>query len=453
MSIFSSAPPLERHARDSGHVMEWFCDEEECEMAGKPFATYRLYLEHFLQASAHQDEADAQDILDALGAADVLATAQAQQDANIPSSLVTSDLYVCREPCCRRYGSNYRCKSEYNRHADAPCHISASKLNQILVDSMQSGPALAAEQDAIRNLRCNAPGCLSFGYTFPTAKGFFGHVAKLYHRQAWLVVARASFPDEQEESPQLPGISLDTGGTSGTCVNERCPKVGMVFNTPNKMKQHVHSFGHAMTEEDMASSDECSEDLVWVSSEFEGMEVCRDKAVWRCVKRGCRGFGTTRPTKYKARSHSKSITHATADQDAAGTPGTPMTPFATPKSAPSKILLTPMNPGTIIPATPLSPSAGRGPSSALAMTTSTKAASSLHTPPSRTMIKIRRSYTSNSEIKQRQDELERRNHELEDRVGRLEEQLARVLGTGATDEDVMDEGVNEGGNKQVDDLY
>ncbi|KAJ4156660.1 hypothetical protein NW754_008301 [Fusarium falciforme] len=159
-----------------------------------------------------------------------------------------------------------------------------------------------------------------------------------------------------------------------------------------------------------------------------------------------------------ARTHANSVSHTTADPDVPMSPGTPTTPFATPKSAPATTLLTPMNLDTPVPDTLSSPSAGRGPSAAMSLVTPTKTPTSLRMPPSRTMIKLCRGPNTSSQVKRRQDELERRNQELEDRVERLEEQLARVLSAGSTQE-AVDGGVHEqgndyeGGNKEVDHVY
>lgn len=565
-------------------------------MAREPFETYRIYLEHFRLSPAHQDDAESEEILDALGNTDVVMSSQDQHD-NSPSQLVTSDIFSCCEPCCPRYGFNFRCRSEYTRHTNVSYHGSAAKLNQALIEIMQPGPDLAAEQEAIRNLRCNAPGCLSFEDTFSGFQAFFSHITGAEHRQAWTVVSDACFLDEHE-SPTLPGIVFDAGGASGRCANENCPKHGMFFNAFWKLKQHAHSFAHATSEEDMASNDESSEEIwvsselegmeitndntfwrcahrgckkfgniynqrsnarlhtatishttagqdatmspetpmtpfahtttadhmaswensleeatwvncefedmevtedktlwrcakrgckkfgnvylqrgnakahsllsshttaeeileeVWVSSEFEGMEV-KGTALWKCVKRGCKRFGHIMTAINNARTHANSVSHAVADPDVPMSPDTPMTPFATPKNAPATTLFTPMSLDTPAPATPLSPSAGRGPSAAMALITPTKTPTSLRTPPSRTMIKLRRGTNTSFQVKRRQDELERRNQELEDRVKRLEEQLARVLGADGTQE-VADGGVYEQGNAyeegdmEVDHLY
>ncbi|RSL61545.1 hypothetical protein CEP53_005079 [Fusarium sp. AF-6] len=506
-------------------------------MAGKPFETYRVYLEHFSESEVHRNDAESEEILDALGNTDVVAPNQDQQDHNSPSPLVGSDIFVCHEPCCHRYGFNFRCKSEYSRHAGAPSHIAAADIDKTLLENMQPGLALAAEREAIRNRRCNAPCCFSFGETFSTAKSFFSHISKLEHRKAWMVTSSIVL-DEQGEDLALPGMSIDAHGI-GTCMNERCPKVGATFNTPQRMKQHARSFGHATTEEDMDSMDESSPgevwvscnldgmevtrdkslwrcvkngcrrfgdtmarrdaarrhtfsmthyyaddgmpmspetpiahtmavdgmastdespEEVWVSSEFEGMEIAEDKALWRCIKRGCRGFGHIYNQSGNVKKHFYSISHTKADQDATMSPEPPTTPSATTKSAPETTLMTPMDLDTPVPATPLSPSAGRGSSAAMTLATPTKTPTSFRTPPSRTIIKLRRSPNTSYQVKKRQGELERRNWELEDRVKRLEEQLARVLSNRATQETAggrVHEQVNtdEGGNKDVDHLY
>ncbi|KAF4466666.1 hypothetical protein FALBO_6456 [Fusarium albosuccineum] len=441
---FAAAPALERHARESGHSTEWVCHDEECEMTGVSFTSRTKYVDHIRESPAHRNGNVVDDILSSLGTLNVTPSPGEEQPPDSTHSspthphIVSSDLYVCREPCCPRFGTDYRCRSEYDRHASVVYHLDAADINKTLLARMQPGPALVAEQEAIRNLRCNAPTCFYHGESFNTAKGFFGHLQGDEHREAWRKEFGDTLLPENDEAPTLPGMEIDSDENVGTCVNPKCPKVGAKFDTFQKMRQHAHSFAHAMTEEDMVSSDGTEEE-VWKSCDMDGMEVTGDGSLWRCVKRGCKWFGKTINMLGNAKKHSNGAKHTKADQnrgmflvDLTSPVTTPRvtTPKATPMSAPGSNPFSPIEiPDGMVPVTPQSPCAGRGPGAIRnAMTSPRKPLpASGQTPTSRKSLPGQRPKATVGLVQRRQDELEARNQQLEERVKNLEEQLERVL--------------------------
>jgi hypothetical protein len=79
------------------------------------------------------------------------------------------------------------------------------------------------------------------------------------------------------------------------------------------MKQHSRSFGHALTEEDLASTDaEESGDEIWKTSEMHGMEVTEDDSLWKCVKQGCKGYQKIMSNLANVRAHYNSDAHFNA---------------------------------------------------------------------------------------------------------------------------------------------
>ncbi|KAL4726893.1 hypothetical protein ACLX1H_005787 [Fusarium chlamydosporum] len=82
------------------------------------------------------------------------------------------------------------------------------------------------------------------------------------------------------------------------------------------MKQHSRSFAHALTEEDLASTDtEKSGDEIWKESDMHGMEVNEDESLWKCVRQGCKGYQKTMKNLGNAKSHFNSDAHLIAAEE------------------------------------------------------------------------------------------------------------------------------------------
>ncbi|KAF4971044.1 hypothetical protein FSARC_2057 [Fusarium sarcochroum] len=480
---------LERHARASQHETQWRCFDDDCEKIGEVFETSALYIKHIEESSGHRGRDEDEDVVDtecsAFTPSDNTGQQSVEDDVFGPSlQSVTSVLNICDEPCCRHFGTDYKCKSEYIRHADTSFHQLAANWNKILASNISSALAIEAEQQAIRALRCTSPHCSMFGQVLKTPKVFYKHLSEDEHREGWSVKFEDEDLNYKLDKVDFPGIEFYAGGRKGICVNEKCPKFGARFDSYHGMKLHSRSFGHAMTEEDLASTEESGEE-VWKKSDIHGMDFAEDETLWKCVKRGCKGFDKVIYMVHNARKHfnsdahlmaeqevsspdephealegvefskekgrwicvkpgckgfdkafshtgvavhNRSIAHVTAKEKIAAPTQPTMNLFTTPKRVSLNPLLTPIEvSGSTIHVSPGSPSAGRGHTLVRRPATDLRKST---TPSTRTpaTIKLRRSSASKAGMEKRQVGLEKRNQDLEDRVAKLEEQMGRVLG-------------------------
>ncbi|KAM0354226.1 hypothetical protein ACHAPU_001266 [Fusarium lateritium] len=317
---FAAAPALERHARASLHRVQWLCKDPDCDMLGKAFATAALYLQHFQESDGHRDEMDSDDAMDT--ESDFSPYAVSAQGSTDEDGFGSTDFdgYICHEPCCRHHGTDFKCISEYMRHADTAIHRLASKLNKCIISSIPTGLALQAEQQAVRELRCISPHCLMFGQVFKTARAFYKHLSEQAHREGWFVDVDDQDFEYDSDRDTLPGIEFSAGGDKGRCVNDKCPRYGMKFDSYGAMKQHSRSFGHALTVEDLESteveeSEEESGDEIWKNSNMYGMEVTECGSLWRCAKGGCKGYGKVMSRMNNVKSHFNSDAHIMAAEE------------------------------------------------------------------------------------------------------------------------------------------
>ncbi|KAF5658260.1 hypothetical protein FHETE_9985 [Fusarium heterosporum] len=317
---FAAAPALERHARASLHRVEWLCRDPDCDMRGKAFATAALYLQHLEESDGHLYEVDSDVAMDTeSNFSPYVNSGQGSTDEDV---FVSTDFdgNICHEPCCRHHDTDFKCISEYMRHADTAIHRLASKVNKCIISSVPTGLALQAEQQAVRELRCISPHCLMFGQVFKTARAFYKHVSEQAHRDGWSVDLNDQDFEYNSDRDALPGIEFSAGGRKGRCVNDKCPRYGMNFDSYGAMKQHSRSFGHALTEEDLGSteaddSEEESGDEVWKNSDMHGMEVTECGSLWRCTKGGCRGYGKVMSRLNNVKSHFNSEAHLMAAEE------------------------------------------------------------------------------------------------------------------------------------------
>ncbi|CAG7565248.1 unnamed protein product [Fusarium equiseti] len=317
---FAAAPALSRHAQESGHQVEWFCRDRDCEDFGGKFFTGALYVEHLRYSSGHRrnDEGDdePQDTESIFSPSSTTGAQNTEDDVYRPTLQVTySSDYFCDEPCCHRYLKDYKCKSELNRHADTGAHQIAANLNRVLLRNTLAED-VCAEQEAMRALQCNWSDCELFGKDFKNARAFYRHLQEDHHRNGWELPLQDEDFEYNSGPESFPGIALYVGDHMGMCINEKCPRVGLKFDTYTAMRQHSRSFGHALTEEDLVSSDtENSDDddeEIWQTSDHYGMEVTQDGGLWRCVKQGCKGYHKVMKNLNNTRSHFNSNAHATA---------------------------------------------------------------------------------------------------------------------------------------------
>ncbi|KAL3607248.1 hypothetical protein FPOAC2_02226 [Fusarium poae] len=313
---FAAASALGRHGRGSGHQVEWECRDDECEKFGEKFATSALYLEHLRDSSGHRcdEESDeAKNTASVFSPSSNSAAQDTEDDIFGPSAQTTASVgNICNVPCCHHYGADYRCKSEYSRHEATGAHQIASRLNQVLLANIPAD-GVKAEQEAIRALRCNWSDCLLFGKTFKNARVFYRHLQEEDHRNGWDIKFQEESFEYNSDNEPLPGMAFYVDGRKGMCINDKCPRFGQKFDSFTAMKQHSRSFGHALTEEDLASTDaEESGDEIWKTSDVHGMEVTDDESLWKCVKQGCKGYQKIMSNMANVRMHYNSAAHINA---------------------------------------------------------------------------------------------------------------------------------------------
>ncbi|QPC76494.1 hypothetical protein HYE68_007246 [Fusarium pseudograminearum] len=316
---FAAAPALNRHGRASGHQVEWECCDDECEKFEEKFATGALYLEHLRDSSGHRSGEVSDEAKNTESSFSPPSNSNAQDtedDVFGPAhQTATSDRNICNEPCCYHYGTDYKCKSEFIRHEDTGAHQIATRLNQVLLTNTPADE-VKAEQEAIRALRCNWSDCLLFGKTFKNARVFYRHLQEEDHRDGWDIKFQEDSFEYSSDNEPLPGMVFNVGGRKGMCINEKCPRVGMKFDSFAAMKQHSRSFGHALTEEDLASTDaEESGDEIWKTTDVHGMEATQDEGLWKCIKQGCKGYQKIMSNMANVRMHFNSAAHMNAAEE------------------------------------------------------------------------------------------------------------------------------------------
>ncbi|KAF5264207.1 hypothetical protein FOXYS1_5027 [Fusarium oxysporum] len=311
-------PALQRHSKASKHDIRWLCEDEDCEMVGEAFETNALFREHVRNSSGHKYwlADDTADDNDSVFTPSLNSSHQtAEDDVFGPFA---SDGNICNEPCCRHYGTDYKCKSEFNRHADTGAHRTAANLSKVLLSRIPTASALQAEQEGLRSFRCTSRSCHRHGEVFSTAKAFFNHLKDDEHRDGWYVKFDDDDLDYSSDRDVLPGIQFYAGGKKGRCVNEKCPRFRFQFDSYGAMKQHSRSLGHVRAEEDLGltDADESGEE-VWKKSAVHGMEVAEDGLLWKCTKQGCKKFNVVIKGLGNAKSHYNSDTHFMAAEEIA----------------------------------------------------------------------------------------------------------------------------------------
>lgn len=144
-----------------------------------------------------------------------------------------SDEYVCKEACCGKIEKDFKCKSEWGRHAEATHHKTAVILGTALRAHLPPGDALDEEQAAIKGLICNALECPAYDQRFPTLNTYFTHLTKPEH------LAGA---EENVRMALVEGI--EKADLNLVCKKAACPKHGQTFSSICGYKLHLASRPH-----------------------------------------------------------------------------------------------------------------------------------------------------------------------------------------------------------------
>ncbi|RBR18727.1 hypothetical protein FVER53590_07461 [Fusarium verticillioides] len=285
-------------------------------MVGEAFETKPLFRRHVQKSSGHKDWSadETADDNDSVFTPSLNSGHRSAEDDVFGPFAAYGN--ICNEPCCRHYGTDYKCKSEFNRHADTGAHRIAANLNRVLLSTVPTASALQAEQEGLRSFRCTSRLCHRHGEVFSTAKSFFNHLKDDEHRGRWYVKFDDENLDYSSDKDVLPGIQFYAGGKKGRCVNEKCPRFRFQFDSYGAMKQHSRSLGHVRAEEDLGSTDANeSDEEVWKKSAVHGMEVAEGGLLWKCTKQGCKKFNVVIKGLGNAKSHYSSDTHIMAAEE------------------------------------------------------------------------------------------------------------------------------------------
>lgn len=308
---FAASPALLRHVRQTNHLYEWTCRADGCGMEGKLFVTRQEYMEHVSTSTAHENERSivvAMSNIDGtlsspLRSSPLQSRTSNAQETEMPAALITSDLWICREPCCRDHGKDYFRKSEYVRHARKVHHLNAIAINKALAQKLQPGPVLEAEQDAMRNLRCSAARCAIFGHSLYTTRAFFIHLETEEHRLGWSL----DLGNALIESKSMLGEGIEEDNL--TCVKEGCPSFGLAFSSMASLRRHASTVGHysATLYTNQTVSSQTRKELY----EEQMAVVSDDEPI--CMKEDCPRSGSIYSSKYKFGIHLQSAMHDSAN--------------------------------------------------------------------------------------------------------------------------------------------
>lgn len=235
---FAAVPALERHLRASQHRRRWYLDHEleivdvRCRTPDEP-QSKRHPSSSPSRTSASEPWTDA---VFMITEEEFLSNAQDPIN-NVPTEKEPAfEDFVCREECCRRFGDDFKCISEYARHAVTVGHIFARAVKVKLESHDASELVLEGEMEAMRDYRCNAPKCKDFGRTWHYAQGYLTHLDSKPHRQAQ-VFDLGSVSDMISENSVAVDENLQ-------CDQEGCLKYGMAFANKWNWRQHLVSVAH-----------------------------------------------------------------------------------------------------------------------------------------------------------------------------------------------------------------
>ncbi|KAF7557843.1 hypothetical protein G7046_g5962 [Stylonectria norvegica] len=385
---FAAEPALARHARGSGHSIKMVCSKVGCGSEGVAFTSRGAFVAHLVDP-AHQgfEQSMFEPMEETIAASRPDAEADPKPRATPGKSIEVKrpqNDYICREACCDRFGTDFRCKSEFQRHANIGKHILATKIGKVLERKASKGD-LEAEQEAIRNLRCNGEECADYGKVFSTYKSYVHHIGKIQHRTGHFIDL-GNLATSATEHRETVEVTEDM-----RCTELWCPRYGDSFRNAYNFKTHVESAAHvkaineAVDEQPIAPEKPPVRHTTVPPHQNKGLPIDdRSRALGTPCLAGRAQDEEDTPEARSARRGNPFLTPL-RQQDLANLP---------------------------TPLSPPSPSAGRG----------QRAVKSV--PRKAQPRPLRRSLSASAES--RLDALEQRNKELEERNTRLEERLSKM---------------------------
>ncbi|CAM1502772.1 Fc.00g075480.m01.CDS01 [Cosmosporella sp. VM-42] len=242
---FAAAPALDRHLGSTHHKKEWVCTEMECELGGVEFPTRAAYQEHVVTSTTRHKK------LRSVGAVEDTLFVEVEEEeeeegieaifdcediATTPTREHYAKEFACHEECCRKFGFDFRRKSEYNRHVDSVMHICGISFGKRLRCQVISPELLEAELDAIRSLRCNAESCSGYDKKFGNIRAYVSHLGTAEHRcENNIDLGNMDSLEDELDVDMVQDLHCSLRG---------CPREGYVFRSRHAIKQHFISEGH-----------------------------------------------------------------------------------------------------------------------------------------------------------------------------------------------------------------
>ncbi|KAK7426906.1 hypothetical protein QQZ08_006652 [Neonectria magnoliae] len=232
---FAAATALRRHARASQHNTEWVCQQADCQSSGMEFTSKGTYMKHVRDSIAHRGEVAEKDS----DVVDSIVVASSHDDQNsITRGVNQQEDFICHEPCCHYYGTDFSCKSEWARHVKSGSHAGASAIGEATRARLPPGEALDEEQKALRSLRCSKTACPKFDDIFNTPRGFYNHLRKPEHLSGVDESVGSAEESQDKDADEL----LDE--TNLRCKEKDCPKFRHHFLSRTGYKMHINSTPH-----------------------------------------------------------------------------------------------------------------------------------------------------------------------------------------------------------------
>ncbi|KAK7422530.1 hypothetical protein QQX98_001542 [Neonectria punicea] len=199
------------------------------------FTSKGTYLKHVRDSTAHRSPVAEEDS----DMVDSIVVASSKDDHNsITRGANQAEDFICHEPCCHYYGTDFFCKSEWVRHFKSGSHARASAIGEATRARLPPGEALDEEQKALRSLRCSKTACPKFDDVFNTPRGFYNHLRKPEH------LSGVDESEESAEESQDKDADEDLDETNLRCREKDCPKFRHHFLSKTGYKMHINSTPH-----------------------------------------------------------------------------------------------------------------------------------------------------------------------------------------------------------------
>ncbi|KAM0249349.1 hypothetical protein ACHAQJ_009110 [Trichoderma viride] len=234
---FAAKPALKRHFKTSGHF-NWICLEEQCELKGTLFANQSEFVAHAINNCGHEHYFSRETPVSPISPRRVnYAEIIHILDEETTSQSSDEEEYLCLEPSCRRYQQAFYTESEFGRHKESHGHVHAIKYSETLRESGKSVADIMTEQEAAREFRCTAEGCLYFGEKLKNSQSYYHHINTAQHVNPRSSSAFNPTSPTAEISRQFSQLNL-------CCDEPECSRYEHRFMSRVNLTKHLKSIPH-----------------------------------------------------------------------------------------------------------------------------------------------------------------------------------------------------------------